>query len=210
VAVPSRNQWRTAKKKYGVPDGAVKGIDLGKELDKVSKAASGGVKGQAAYVAALKVYLDIASKYLTTLGKDQKAKAKITKWAEFQKHFLDEYVQPAHETIENVKLAADGKKFYKVQLQKWFQAVQKLDPKKSTYNDCEVFTRQTRNLDSAALRTKGAVDKAEVSPMSGKIDAAFKKLDSKTAGPNEIGTFVKKARAAANEVADWAKTKDLV
>jgi hypothetical protein len=209
MSIPSRTQWRTAKTKYTVPDGAVKGIDLGKELDKVSKAANGGVKGQAAYVAALKAYLPIASKYITTLGKDAKAKAKVSKWAEFEKHFLDEYLQPAHQTIENVALAADGKKFYKAQLQKWFQAVQKLDPKKSTYTDCEIFTRQTRNLDSAALRTKGAVDRAEVAPMSGKIDTAFNKMNSKTAGPNEIGTFVKKARAAATEVANWAKAKDL-
>ena len=104
MAIPSRKQWQAEKKKYGIPDGAVKGVDLGKELDKVAKAASGGVKGQAAYVAALKSYLPIASKYITTLGKDAKTKAKIAKWAEFQKNFLDEFVQPAHQMIENVAL----------------------------------------------------------------------------------------------------------
>ena len=208
MAIPSRKQWQAEKKKYGIPDGAVKGVDLGKELDKVAKAASGGVKGQAAYVAALKSYLPIASKYITTIGKDAKTKAKITKWAEFQKDFLDDYVQPAHQMIENVALQADGKKFYKAQLQKWFQQVQKLDPQKSTYDDCELFQRQSRNLDSAALRTKGAVDKGEVAPMSGKIDTAFGKL-KKDATQAQIAAFVKSAREAGKEIADWAQAKGL-
>jgi len=208
MPIPTRKQWQAEKKKYGVPDGAVKGVDLGKELDKVAKANAGGMKAQAAYVAALKVYLPVASKYITTLGKDAKTKAKIAKWSEFQKMFLDDFVQPAHQMIENVKLAADGKKFYQQQLQKWFQQAQKLDPQKSTYDDCEKFTRQTRNLDSAALRTKGAVDKAEISPLSGKIDAAFGELkhDAKQA---DIAEFVKDARAAMKEIADWAEAKGL-
>ena len=61
MSIPTRNQWNQLKKAHSIPNGAVAGVNLGQELDKVDKAARGN--NQAAYATTVRQYATIANTY---------------------------------------------------------------------------------------------------------------------------------------------------
>jgi hypothetical protein len=201
VAVPTRNQWNKLKKTHGIPDGAVKGVNLGQELDKVDKAAKGN--NSAAYAQCVQQYMTVANSYITKL--DQK---KVKNFGAFQKVFLDDYLGEPHTMLEGLKLQADGKKLYMTQLQKFFQAVQKLDAN-SKPEDIQRFAQFARGLSSVALRTKGAVDPKAINAQLTRIDAAKGKVGA-NATPQQVQQFITLSRDVANEVRKAAKAQALL
>ena len=200
MAVPSRVQWKALKKKHDIPDGAVKGVNLGDLIDKVDKARS-----REDVLATHSAFEKAADTYLKKLDKK-----KIKDAAGFQKTFLDDYLAEAHNQVKNIKLAADGEALYKAELSKWFTAVQKLDPKKSRTLDLQRFVQLSRGISSVGLRTKGAVDVKQINKIIAKIDELDDNMDYNGATQDDIGIFINVVMKVANAVRVQAKKQGLV
>jgi hypothetical protein len=199
MTMPVRKDWVALKKTHKVPDGAVKGVNLGAALDKIKDAKTGPT-----IVAAVTAFEKIANTYITKLDKKS-----VTNYATFQKTFLDDYLAPAHTRVKAYKLEADQEALYKSELTKFFQAVQKLDPKKTTPDDAQTFGRFARGLFSVSLRTKDAVDATAINKALQLIYKADEKVSWKKASQSDVSTFVFKVRGVASEVAKLAKAQGL-
>jgi hypothetical protein len=200
MAVPSRVQWKTLKKKHNVPDGAVKGVNLGDLIDKADKARSREdvLTTHAAFEKAADVYLKKLDK------------KKLKDAGGFEKTFLNDYLAEAHNQVKSITLAADGEALYKSELTKWFTAVQKLDPKKSTVQDLHRFVQLSRGISSAGLRTKGAVDVKPINKIIANIDELDDNMDYNGATQSDIGIFISVVLKVANGVRVQAKKQGLV
>ena len=199
MTMPVRKDWVALKKAHKIPDGAVKGINLGAALDKIKDA-----KTAATIAAAVTDFEKIASTYITKLDKKS-----VTNYSVFQKAFLDDYVAPAHTRVKAYKLEADQEGLYKSELVKFFQAVQKLDPKKTKPADAQTFGRFARGLFSVSLRTKDAVDATAINKALQIIYKADDKISWNKATQSDVSTFVFKVRGVATEVAKLAKAQGL-
>lgn len=198
--VPKHSEWKAMKKKYGVADGAVRGIDLGKELDKYWNSKASTPVQQLALLEPLEVKL---KNYIEKLDKK-----KVKQYDAFVKAYLDGYLGEVH------KLAVDNKRYrataaiYKTELAKFFTAVQKLDKDKTTKNDIEKFkSGPVRGLSAVGSNAKG-VKPQEIDGWLGTINEAVQKLP-----PNpsrvEIETFIEATIKTAEEIAKIAKKQGL-
>jgi hypothetical protein len=202
-SIPTRKQWLALKKQYGVADGAVKGINVGAELDKYWKSigSASGAKGQAIALGLLEPKL---AEYISKLDK-----SKVKKYAELQKKYLDEYVGQAHYMREELKRLDGSTGAYKKQLTMFFGAVQHLDKKKTTKSDLDKFRQgPVRGVTAAGKTFRGGIDVSDIDKWLGTIDTAVLKMSDKTT-QNEIANFVDATIKTAEQVAKLAKAKDL-
>lgn len=88
MPIPTRKQWLALKKKYGVPDGAVKGVDVGEALDKYWAKAKTHPSPQLdeALAASLKAYIAKIDK------------AKVKQFGPFKYEFDHNFLQPVVES----------------------------------------------------------------------------------------------------------------
>lgn len=198
--IPTRKWWVTQKKAYGVPDGAVKGINIGDLLDKYNNGKTMAVRATAA--AALEKG---AATYITKIDKKQ-----VKQYPAFEKVFLDKVLHPAHAQVKRMELAADGMALYKSTLQKWFQAVQALDPKKTSRQDLQRFVQYSRGVSSAGQRTNGAVDPTEIDKVLANIDELDDQTDWNHFTPDDAAVFIGVVKKVANGVRLAAKKQGLV
>jgi hypothetical protein len=198
--IPSRKWWVTQKKAYGVPDGAVKGIKIGELLDKYNNGKTMAERKTAAIALGKG-----AATYITKIDKKQ-----VKQYAAFEKVFLDEIVEPAHAQVKRMELAADGKALYQSTLQKWFQAVQKLDPKKSKSDDLQRFAQYSRGVTSAGVRVKAVVGTKEIDKIMATIDELNDHTDYKNFTQDDAAVFIGVVKRVANGVRIAAKKQDLV
>jgi inhibitor of KinA sporulation pathway (predicted exonuclease) len=198
--IPGRGWWVKKKKEYNVPDGAVRGINIGELLEKYSNGKT--IPERAASAAKLE---KAAAAYITKIDKK-----KVKNFAAFEKVFLDEIVHPAHAQVQRSKLAADGKALYQVTLQKWFAAVQALDPAKAKAIDLQAFVKYSRGVSSAGLRTNGAVDTKAINDIMKNIDELNDNTDYKNLTPDDAAVFIGVVKKVANGVRVAAKKQDLV
>jgi hypothetical protein len=202
-SIPTHKQWLAVKKEFGVADGAVRGVNVGAELDKYWKSIGGasGAKGQAVALGALEIKLN---QYATKVDK-----SKVKKFPAFQKKFLDEYVGQAHYMREELKRLDGSIESYRKQLTMFFTAVQKLDKKKTTKSDLDKFrSGPVRGVTAAGKTFKGGIDVSEIDDWLGTIDAAVLKLKDPPAN-GEISSFIDATIKTAQKVAKLAKAKDL-
>lgn len=202
-SIPTRKQWVEVKKKFGVPDGGVSGINVGAELEKYWKSIGGssGMKGQAAALALLEPKL---AGYIQKLDKK-----KVKKYPEFQKKFLDEYVGQAHYMREELQRLDGSVQSYKKTLMLFFSATQKLDKKKTTKAELDKFrSGPVRGVTAAGKSFRGGIDVSDIDKWLGTIDAAVLKMDDKTT-QNEIASFVDATIKTAEQVGKLAKQKGL-
>ena len=202
-SIPTHKQWLAVKKQFGVADGAVKGINVGAELDKYWKAIGGpsGAKGQAVALGALEIKLN---EYITKLDK-----AKVKKYPEFQKKFLDEYVGQANYMREELKRLDGSIQSYKKQLTMFFTQVQKLDKKTTTKTDLDKFRQgPVRGVTAAGKTFRGGIDVSDIDQWLGTIDSAVLKMKD-TATQSDIGAFIDATIKTAQKVAKLAKAKGL-
>jgi len=203
-SIPTRKQWLEVKKKFGVADGAVSGVNVGAELDKYWKAigTSSGMKGQ---VAALKLLEPKLASYIGKLDK-----SKVKKFADFQKVFLDEYVGQAHYMSQELKRLDGSAQAYKKQLTVFFSAVQKLDKNKTTKSELDVFRQgPVRGLTAAGKQFKGGIDIKDIDELLAPMDNGVLKLPN-DATQKQIATFIDSTMKAAQLIGKSAKAKGLL
>ena len=163
----TRKQWVDYKKKYNIPDGAVKGVDLGAAIELCGKTVNSDDKKLPDKLKAVNLFRKTYTAYARGLGSDHKAKAK--KFLETLGAELDEVEQKAFDAAAN---KADGK-----------GAVVNLDPSDKTINDSSKSVADKRKLgDDKALRRVGVKDdvtdaKGHDAPVLQK-DADFSKASS--------------------------------
>jgi hypothetical protein len=109
-----------------------------------------------------------------------------------------------------MELAADGKALYQSTLQKWFQAVQKLDPKKSKSDDLQRFAQYSRGVTSAGVRVKAVVGTKEIDKIMATIDELNDHTDYKNFTQDDAAVFIGVVKRVANGVRIAAKKQDLV
>ena len=203
-SIPTRKQWQEVKKKFGVADGAVKGLNVGEELDKYWKAigTSSGMKGQVVALGALE------PKLAAYIGKLDKSKVK--KFAEFQKKFLDEFVGQAHYMAQELKRLDGSAQAYKKQLTLFFGSVQHLDKAKTTTSDLDTFRQgPVRGVTAAGKTFRGGIDVSDIDGWLGTIDKAVLKMSDKTT-QQEIATFIEATMKTAKQIGKAAKEKGLM
>jgi hypothetical protein len=198
--IPGRKWWVSQKKKYGVPDGAVKGINIGDLLDKYNNGTTVAARTTAA--AALEKG---AATYIAKIDKKQ-----VKQYDAFEKVFVNEVVHPAHAQVKRMQLAADGKALYQSTLQKWFQAVQVLDPKKSGKKDLQSFVRYSRGVTSVGVRVKAVIDTKEIDKVLANIDELDDQTDWNHFTQDDAAVFIGVVKKVANGVRLAAKKQNLV
>lgn len=199
MSIPKHKAWQDLKKKYGVGDGAVSGVNVGAELDRYWKANN--AKEQMAALVSLEAKLNT---YITKLDKK-----KVKQYPQFQKEFLNEYLGEAHHLKEDLKRYSATADIYRKELAKFFTAVQKLDKKKSTAADLQKFrSGPVRGLTAMGKQAQG-VDTKEIDAWLGTINDAVQKLPSAPSAA-ELEAFVTATVKTAEKIAKIARQQKLV
>lgn len=197
--IPTRKDWQAMKKKYGVADGAVRGINVGEELDKYNAATN--LKERQVAVARLE------QKLAAYIGKVDKKSVK--QFPAFQKDFLDNYVGVAHFFGEDLKRYAADAETYKKELVKFFGAVQKLNKDTSTKADLEAFKSGPMRGLSALGSNARKVDPREIDAALAPVNKAIDKLPDNPS-PEALSRLVAGILQQAKAVQVAAKKQQLV
>ncbi len=204
---PTHKMWKALKKKYDVPDGAVKGIDLGKAIDKYWKDMEG--KRPPQMVAVAQECEQVLANYI---GKFDKKKVK--EYAKFEKEFLDDFVGAMHEMADDFSRYTADIELYAAELRKFFASVTKLEVGNTTLNDLEGFkSGPQRGLTALAKSVKG-IDPTEIDKLLGTINDTIDKMSAKNQTdpiPQKlIDNFVSAIHAAAEKIAKIAKAQEII
>jgi hypothetical protein len=201
MGMPTRKQWQELKKTYGVPAGAVSGVDVGKALDAYWNSGAKNAVQQGASAATLEVIL---AKYISKLDKK-----KVKNYTAFQKIFLDDYVGEAHTLAADAKRYNANKDVYKAELVKFFTAAQQLKVGKTTKNDLEKFKSGPLRGVSALGKNAAGVDPTKIDEWLGTVNDGIQNLKSDVSR-QELDTFVEATLKTVNEVRKLAKAQGLV
>lgn len=111
LSIPSHADWQRFKESFGIPKGAVSGINLGEELERWSRGMSRDFKRNAQLAKALENKL---AEYLKRL----EAK-KVTKrsHSEFKSEFTTKYLLVANRVVEEMSAMAGEREAYKGRLE---------------------------------------------------------------------------------------------
>jgi hypothetical protein len=200
MSIPKHSEWKTLKTKYGVATGAVRGVDVGKALDRYWNSNAKTAKEQHASLAALEKTL---ATYISKLDKK-----KVKQYPAFQKIFLNQYVGEAHKLAEDAKRYYADADTYKKELIKFFTATQRLKTGVTTKNDLEKYkSGPVRGL-SALGKSVRKVDLSDIDGWLGTINDAVQKLPSDPSR-RELDDFVAATIKTAEQVAKLAKAKGL-
>lgn len=170
VSVPNHSNWKTFKGKYGVPAGAVSGINVGKELDTYHN----GLK-QAKFMDNAKLAAALEKKLADYLKKLDKKKVTKLTYDGFKKEFTEKYVLMANAAEEEYKAMGGDLGAFTERLSKCIVNGMKLKAgialaPLQTYRSGEV-----RGLLAAATRVKG-VDIADIKQLWDTIDNTINNL----------------------------------
>lgn len=174
---PKKADWNNLKKKYKIPNGAVKNIEVGKALDNFHKAYD-NVKG----ITAAKQRVPVAeglekllASYISALSKNKKAH-KL--YSGFEKEFLDDYVGRIHFLVGDLKRYFADTSLYQAEVAKYFKGVMVLKTKlgKSTPEDVQYFNQgPQRGLTALGKSVKG-IDVRQIDTALGKINTLIQTM----------------------------------
>lgn len=207
---PKRAQWKALKKKYSIPDGAVKSIEVGKELDAFHKAYD-NVKGATAPAQRATIAEGLEKKlgaYLTALSKNKKA---YKQYAGFEREFLDDYLGRLNFMKKDLKRYSADRETYQAEIVKFFSAVAKLEANKPkvTKDILEKFkSGPLRGLSAVGSKAKG-VDTKAIDDWLGTINDAVQNLP-KDPSRQQLDDFIDATVKTTEEVAKLARAQGLV
>jgi hypothetical protein len=207
---PKRTDWQKLKKKYSIPDGAVKGFNVGKELDAFHKAYD-GVKGATAPQQRAVIAEGLEKKLATYLTGMSKNKKSYKLYAGFEREFLDDYVGKLNFMKKDLKRYNADREVYQAEIVKFFSAVAKLEANKSkvTKDILEKFkSGPLRGLSAVGSKAKG-VDTKDIDAWLGTINDAVQKLP-KDPTRTDLDNFVEATVKTTEEVATLARAQGLV
>jgi hypothetical protein len=190
MTVPIRKEWQDMKKKYGVADGAAKGINLGAELDKYWKGIGGGDRKK--YLQQLELLHPILEKYIKTVPEAKVAKGKF---GAFKAEFLKNYVNAVAGDIQGFKEQSGDLGAFTKRLSTFLDKVEALP------DDADLATLQNfrsgdiRGMMATATVVKG-FDGRIIDHLWKPFDDAINKL-SATDSPAELKKIVKLMHTAA-------------
>ena len=168
--IATRDEWKTFKTKYGVADGAAKGVDLGPELDSYWKIVR-APKTVAKQMFAAREHLEIVfSNYVKALD------MKKVKDPKFQQAFLDNYLGQIHKVNEDAKRYKASAATYKSELGKLATTVMGLKPATVTKDDLEKFKSGPVRGVSAMGKSLAGFDVHAIDALLGQINNAVQKL----------------------------------
>lgn len=207
---PKRTDWQKLKKKYSIPDGAVKGFNVGKELDAFHKAYD-GVKGanlpKQRHAVAEATEKKLAA-YLSAMSKNKKS---YKLYAGFEREFLDDYLGKLNFMKRDLKRYYADYEVYQAEIVKFFSAVAKLEANKSkvTKDVLEKFkSGPLRGLSAVGSKAKG-VDTKKIDAWLGTVNDGIQKLPLNPTR-KELDEFVDATVKTAEEVAKLARAQGLV
>lgn len=201
ISIPKHTEWKAVKKKYGVSDGATKGISVGKELDRYWAGAGTTLAEQANLLKPLYAKLDAYIKQID--------KKKVKKYAEFEKDFLKNYLGAAHFLLEDIKRYKPTRDLYKKELHKFMSAVQAFDKTKVTKVDLDEFrSGPVRGLSAMGSQVRGA-DATEIDKLLGVLSTEIPKIPD-DASRTDLSAYVDKILKTADKVADLAEDQELL
>src|SRR5688572_817603 len=105
ISIPKHSEWKAVKKKYGVADGATKGVSVGKELDRYWAGGGTTPAEQAKLLTPLYAKLN---DYITKIDKK-----KVKKYADFEKDYLKNYLGAVNFLLEDIKRYKPSRDLYK-------------------------------------------------------------------------------------------------
>ena len=197
VQLPTRDEWKTFKTKYGVDDGAAKGVDLGPELDKYWKIARAPATKVPQLIAARTHLEEVFVKYV------QNVDMKKVKDQKFKQAFLDGYLGVAHKLNEDMKRYKTSAASYRTDLGKFAMSVQSMKKGEVTKGDFEKFNQgPQRGLSASGSRLTG-FDVHGIDAILGQINKAIQTMKVGITR-TELDAFLVKLLAAAKDVAQEA------
>jgi cell division protein FtsB len=207
---PKRTDWQKLKKKYSIPDGAVKNFNIGKELDAFHKAYD-GVKGATAPQQRVVIAEGLEKKlaaYLSALSKNKKSYKLYTG---FEREFLDDYVGKINFMKRDLKRYNADFEVYQAEITKFFAAVAKLEANKSkvTKDILEKFkSGPLRGLSAVGSKAKGVNTKA-IDGWLGTINDGIQDLPAEPSR-KQLDEFIEATVKTTEEVAKLARAQGLV
>jgi hypothetical protein len=196
LKLPKHAEWKKLKKDYGVADGAVKSVNVGKELDKYYAGTGTTLADQKKLLEPLGAKLN---EYITKLDKK-----KVKKYDPFQKIFLDKYLAPVHMALEDIKRYKPNQELYTKELVKFFSVTQKLDPLVTTKDDLDKYrSGMVRGLAAMGSQVRG-VDTSKIDTIVKNISDTINTMP-KDISRRGIADFIETTIEDAEEIEKLAK-----
>ena len=207
---PKSKNWEALKKKYKIPNGAVKGIKMAKEIDAFHNAYD-NVSGPTASKKRVPIAEALENKmsaYITALSKNKKA---IKLYDGFEKEFLKDYLGKIHFLKNDLKRYDADAKLYQAEIAKFFSAVHRLEANKAkvSKDDIEKFKSGPLRGLSALGKSVKNIDPREIDGWLGTINDGVQKLPASPT-PTQLSDFVDITVKTADEVAKLARGLGLV
>jgi hypothetical protein len=171
ISIPKRSEWQTFKDGFGIPKGAVSGINVGDELDRWHNGMSRDFKRNAELARALENKL---AEYLRRL--DAK---KVTKrsHSDFKSEFTTKYVLMANRVVEEMSAMAGEREAYKGRLELLWREAGRMR-KGVTLSTLQTFrSGAVRGQLAVAANVKGYDPKDQIQLWKG-IDDTINNLNS--------------------------------
>ena len=174
---PKSKDWKDLKKLYGIPNGAVKGIEVGKALDEFHQAYD-SVSGLTASKKRVPIAQELENTLAAYLSKLQAKKSTIKKYDAFEKVFLDKYVGRIHFLKEDLKRYSADSTLYTAELAKFFHDVHQLEPHRATVTRDDLHKFNSGPMRGLSALGKGVqkVDPREIDKALGPINKAIDAL----------------------------------
>jgi hypothetical protein len=148
-SIPDHGDWKKLKKKYGVKDGAAKGVDMGKALDTYYKGLMGMKPDEK--LQRLEALEPTLLKYFKNFDDD-----KADDPDGFRKAFQDQFLASCQVIRQELSMMNGSQEGYVLAIQKLSVAAMNLSLDASTKQDLERFnTRHLRRLGTLGGKVQG-------------------------------------------------------
>ena len=207
---PKVKDWEALKKKYKIPNGAVKGVQVGKAIETFHKGWD-TVSGPTAAKKRIPIGQALENSLAAYISALSKKKKDIKQYPAFEKEFLDKYLGRVNFLKEDLKRYDADAKLYTAELAKFFSAVHRLQANKAkvTRDDIIVFKGGPMRGLSALGKSVKKVDPTKIDALLGPINLAVDKFPA-ILTREQIDKFVDKIVETADEVAELARAQNLV
>jgi hypothetical protein len=194
---PKRSNWRDLKKKYKIPDGAAKGIEVGKALDAFHKAYD-SVSGPTApkkRVPIAEGLEKLLADYISAVSKNKKS---IKLYDGFEKEFMKDYLGKIHFLAGDLKRYNANSTLYQAEVAKYFKGVMVLKSKrgKATPEDVQYFNQGPQRGLSALGKSVQGIDVRKIDAALGKINTLIQTMP-KTVAATDLKKLSKLEAAKA-------------
>ena len=197
LLIPTHTKWKEFKKKWGVPDGAVSGINVGKALDAFHSKEKAGTSRTTLQgnLAACQELEKVLSNFISKLDKK-----KIKEYEKFKKAFLDGYAGIVHAKAEDYKRYSADAETYGKEILALCNAATKLKKEGTTLKELQDFrSGPVRGALAVGTGTTG-VDTSQIKPLLSTIDNTINSKLTAETPQNMIDTFVASVHAAIEKV----------